>query len=199
MLSIGKRRLYPASKFTLYIAADHAIKLPIILFHTWLPDTHGEAHYSTCMLLAGIFLKEVDYGLVRINMDLIWNCFFMHIHFFSMVRSHMKFIFIEIGSITNLGLNGAILQINQHGLTYDQTSTSFLDEMSGIGNSMLKIFTLLTSCSMASLALPGLSGFMAELITSVVIDSIDPNYFSTRFYLLSLLRQMFYGLLFSNT
>ncbi|KAL4287476.1 hypothetical protein AHAS_Ahas19G0190000 [Arachis hypogaea] len=34
-----------------------AVKLPIIPLHTWLPDTHGEAHYSTCMLLAGILLK----------------------------------------------------------------------------------------------------------------------------------------------
>ena len=30
----------------------YAVKLPIIPLHTWLPDTHGEAHYSTCMLLA---------------------------------------------------------------------------------------------------------------------------------------------------
>ena len=34
-----------------------AVKSPIIPLHTWLPDTHGEAHYSTCMLLAGILLK----------------------------------------------------------------------------------------------------------------------------------------------
>ncbi|ESQ51560.1 hypothetical protein EUTSA_v10017742mg, partial [Eutrema salsugineum] len=34
-----------------------AVKLPIILLHTWLPDTHWEAHYGTCMLLAGILLK----------------------------------------------------------------------------------------------------------------------------------------------
>ena len=34
-----------------------AVKSPIIPLHTWLPDTHGEAHYSTCMLLAGILFK----------------------------------------------------------------------------------------------------------------------------------------------
>ena len=48
-----------------------AVKLPIIPLHTWLPDTHGEAHYSTCMLLAGILLKMGAYGLVRINMELL--------------------------------------------------------------------------------------------------------------------------------
>ena len=41
-----------------------AIKSPIIPLHTWLPDTHGEAHYNTCMLLAGILLKMGAYGLV---------------------------------------------------------------------------------------------------------------------------------------
>ncbi|KAG6540640.1 hypothetical protein Mapa_017971 [Marchantia paleacea] len=49
----------------------YAVKLPIIPFHTWLPDTHGEAHYSTCMLLAGILLKMGAYGLIRINMELL--------------------------------------------------------------------------------------------------------------------------------
>nr|MBN8156767.1 NADH-quinone oxidoreductase subunit M [Vibrio vulnificus] len=48
-----------------------AVKLPIIPLHTWLPDTHGEAHYSTCMLLAGILLKMGAYGLIRINMELL--------------------------------------------------------------------------------------------------------------------------------
>ena len=36
----------------------YTVKLPVIPLHTWLPDTHGEAHYSTCMLLAGIFKWE---------------------------------------------------------------------------------------------------------------------------------------------
>ncbi|KAI3932202.1 hypothetical protein MKW92_045532 [Papaver armeniacum] len=55
----------------------YAVKSPIIPLHTWLPDTHGEAHYSTCMLLAGILLKMGAYGLVRINMELL-----PHAHFF---------------------------------------------------------------------------------------------------------------------
>ncbi|MCL7036302.1 hypothetical protein MKW94_008973 [Papaver nudicaule] len=49
----------------------YAVKSPIIPLHTWLPNTHGEAHYSTCMLLAGILLKMGAYGLVRINMELL--------------------------------------------------------------------------------------------------------------------------------
>ncbi|KAG6540294.1 hypothetical protein Mapa_018422 [Marchantia paleacea] len=137
----------------------------------------------------------------------------------------MGFVLIGIGSITNLGLNGAILQMISHGLigaslfflagiSYDRTRTLVLDQMGGIGNSMPKIFTLFTSCSMASLALPGMSGFIAELMIFLgVID--NPNYSSlfkiiiiiiqgigiilTPIYLLSMLRQMFYGYKFSNT
>ncbi|KAJ0620647.1 putative NADH:quinone oxidoreductase/Mrp antiporter, membrane subunit [Helianthus annuus] len=59
-----------------------AVKLPILPLHTWLPDTHGEAHYSTCMLLAGILLKMGAYGLIRINMELLPHA---HSIFFSLV------------------------------------------------------------------------------------------------------------------
>ena len=48
-----------------------AVKSPIIPLHTWLPDTHGEAHYSTCMLLAGILLKIGAYGFHN-----YWNWFY---------------------------------------------------------------------------------------------------------------------------
>ncbi|KAJ0727201.1 NAD(P)H-quinone oxidoreductase chain 4 [Helianthus annuus] len=48
-----------------------AVKLPILPLHTWLSDTHREAHYSTCMLLAGMLLKMGAYRLIRINMELL--------------------------------------------------------------------------------------------------------------------------------
>nr|VDD65592.1 unnamed protein product [Brassica oleracea] len=106
-----------------------------------LPDTHGEAHYSTCMLLAGILLKMGAYGLVRINMELLPHAHSMFSPWLMLVGtiqiiyaastspgqrnlkkriayssvSHMGFIIIGIGSITDPGLNGAILQIISHG------------------------------------------------------------------------------------
>ncbi|RZC45482.1 hypothetical protein C5167_038423 [Papaver somniferum] len=119
----------------------YAVKSPIIPLHTWLPDTHGEAHYSTCMLLAGILLKMGAYGLVRINMELLphahsifspWliivgtgqiiyaaltspgkHNFKKRIAYSSV--SHMGFTIIGIASVTDMGLNGAILQIISHG------------------------------------------------------------------------------------
>nr|YP_009738116.1 NADH-plastoquinone oxidoreductase subunit 4 [Actinidia zhejiangensis]QIB71349.1 NADH-plastoquinone oxidoreductase subunit 4 [Actinidia zhejiangensis] len=222
-----------------------AVKLPIIPLHTWLPDTHGEAHYSTCMLLAGILLKMGAYGLVRINMELLPHAHSIFSPWLIIVGtmqiiyaastspsqhnlkkriayssvSHMGFIIIGISSITDTGLNGAILQIISHGFigaalfflagtSYDRIRLAYLDEVGGIAILMPKIFTMFSSFSMASLALPGMSGFVAELIiffgiiTSqkyllmpkiLIIFVMAIGMILTPIYLLSMSRQMFYG------
>ena len=133
--------------------------------------------------------------------------------------SHMGFVLIGIASFTNLGLSGAVLQMVSHGLigaslfflvgaTYDRTHTLILDEMGGIGKKMPKIFAMFTTCSLASLALPGMSGFVAELMVFVGFATSDAYSFTFRLvtvicmaigviltpiYLLSMLREIFYG------
>ncbi|XP_049347903.1 NAD(P)H-quinone oxidoreductase subunit 5, chloroplastic-like [Solanum verrucosum] len=77
----------------------------------------------------------------------------------------MGFIIIGISSLTDTGLNGALLQIISHGFigaalfflagtTYDRIRLVYLDEMGGIAIPMPKMFTMFSSFSMASLALP---------------------------------------------
>jgi NAD(P)H-quinone oxidoreductase subunit 4 len=133
--------------------------------------------------------------------------------------SHMGFVLIGIASFTELGLSGAVLQMVSHGLigaslfflvgaTYDRTHTLMLDEMGGVGKKMGKIFAMFTTCSMASLALPGMSGFVAELMIFVgfsTSDAYSPTFkvitvflmavgvILTPIYLLSMLREIFYG------
>ncbi|KAJ1283740.1 hypothetical protein BS78_03G149400 [Paspalum vaginatum] len=166
----------------------YAVKLPTIPLYTWLPDTHGEAHYSTCTLLARILLKMGAYGLIRINMELLPHahcCFppastslgqrnFKKRIAYSSI-SHMGFIIIGIGSITNIGLNGVILQILSHGfigatlfflagMACDRIRLVYLEELGGISIPMPKNVTMFSSFSMASLALPRMSGFVAELV-----------------------------------
>nr|YP_010014361.1 NdhD [Ochradenus baccatus]QOI12868.1 NdhD [Ochradenus baccatus] len=222
-----------------------AVKSPIIPLHTWLPDTHGEAHYSTCMLLAGILLKMGAYGLVRINMELlphahsIFSPWLMIVGTMQIIYaastspgqhnlkkriayssvSHMGFLIIGIGSITDPGLNGAILQIISHGfigaalfflagISYDRIRLVYLDEMGGMAISIPKIFTMFTILSMASLALPSMSGFVAELVvffgiitsqkyflmSKIVITFVMAiGMILTPIYSLSMSRQMFYG------
>nr|YP_010142125.1 NADH dehydrogenase subunit 4 [Muntingia calabura]QQK92370.1 NADH dehydrogenase subunit 4 [Muntingia calabura] len=239
---------YPATLEILFYIGfliAFAVKSPIIPLHTWLPDTHGEAHYSTCMLLAGILLKMGAYGLVRINMEFlphahsIFSPWLMIIGTIQIIYaastslgqrnlkkriayssvSHMGFIIIGLGSITDTGLNGAILQIISHGFigaalfflagtSYDRMRLVYLDEMGGMSIRIPKIFTMFSILSMASLALPGMSGFVAELlvffgiITSqkyclmpkILITLVMAiGMILTPIYSLSLLRQMFYG------
>ena len=133
--------------------------------------------------------------------------------------SHMGFVLIGIASFTDLGLSGAVLQMVSHGLigaslfflvgaTYDRTHTLILDEMGGVGKKMPKIFAMFTACSLASLALPGMSGFVAELMVfvgfatsdaygavfkTIVIILAAVGVILTPIYLLSMLREIFYG------
>ncbi|MFP4121947.1 NAD(P)H-quinone oxidoreductase subunit 4 [Coleofasciculus sp.] len=133
--------------------------------------------------------------------------------------SHMGFVLLGIASFTDLGISGAMLQMISHGLiaavlfflagvTYDRTHTLALDSMGGIGQVMPKVFALFTAAAMASIALPGMSGFASEL--SVFVGVTTSDIYSSTFrtvtvflsalgliltpiYLLSLLRQVFYG------
>ena len=133
--------------------------------------------------------------------------------------SHMGFVLLGIASFTTTGLSGAVLQMVSHGLigaslfflvgaTYDRTHTLILEEMGGVGQKMPKIFAMFTACSLASLALPGMSGFVAELMVFIGFATSDAytlpfkalvlllaavGVILTPIYLLSMLRQIFYG------
>lgn len=133
--------------------------------------------------------------------------------------SHMGFVLIGIASFSDLAISGAMLQMLSHGLiaallfflagvTYDRSHTMYLDEMGNIGKMMPKVFALFTAGALASLALPGMSGFVSELAVFLGFSN-SPIYDSTfrtitllfsaigliitPIYLLSMLRQLFYG------
>lgn len=133
--------------------------------------------------------------------------------------SHMGFVLLGIASFTDVGVSGAMLQMVSHGLiaavlfflagvTYDRTHTLSMDEMDGLGQVMPKVFALFTVAAMASLALPGMSGFVSEI--SIFIGVTTSDIYSSTFrtvtvllaavgliltpiYLLSMLRQVFYS------
>jgi NAD(P)H-quinone oxidoreductase subunit 4 len=221
------------------------VKLAIFPLHTWLPDAHGEASAPVSMILAGVLLKMGGYGLIRLNLELLSDA---HVYFAPVLAilgvvniiygalnsfaqtnmkrrlayssiSHMGFVLLGIASFTDLGINGAMLQMISHGLiasvlfflagvTYDRTQTMVMENMGGMGQAMPKVFALFTISAMASLALPGMSGFAGEL--SVFVGLTTSDIYSSTFctvtvflaavgviltpiYLLSMLRQVFYG------
>ncbi len=133
--------------------------------------------------------------------------------------SHMGFVLIGIASFTDIGTSGAMLQMLSHGLiasvlffltgvTYDRTHTLFMDRMDGVALVMPKAFALFTAGAMASLALPGMSGFASEIAVFVGMatnDVYSPAFSTamiflaaigiimTPIYLLSMLRLVFFN------
>jgi NAD(P)H-quinone oxidoreductase subunit 4 len=133
--------------------------------------------------------------------------------------SHMGFVLIGISAFTVLGINGAMLQMISHGLiaaglfflsgvTYERSHTLSMEKMGGIGKSMPITFSLFTAGAMASLALPGMSGFVGELTIFLGLTTSDVYSSSfkiiiiflsavglmiTPVYLLSMLRRVFFG------
>jgi NAD(P)H-quinone oxidoreductase subunit 4 len=133
--------------------------------------------------------------------------------------SHMGFVLVGISSFTALGINGAMLQMISHGLIaaalfflsgliYERTHTLSMDKMGGIAKSMPTTFVLFTFASMASLALPGMSGFVGELtiflglttsdvysggFKTIIIFLSAVGLLITPIYLLSMLRRVFFG------
>jgi len=133
--------------------------------------------------------------------------------------AHMGFVLVGIASYTELGISGAVLQMVSHGLiaaalfflsgvTYERTHTLMMDKMGGMAKVMPKTFAVFTIGAMASLALPGMSGFVGELMVFLGLTSSDVYSSSfkvvvvmlsavgvilTPIYLLSMLREIFYG------
>ncbi|BAZ38858.1 proton-translocating NADH-quinone oxidoreductase subunit M [Calothrix sp. NIES-4101] len=175
-----------------------------------LPDAH--AYFAPVLVILGvvniIYAALTSFAQRNLKRKIAYSSI-----------SHMGFVTIGIASFTDLGLSGAVLQMVSHGLigaslfflvgaTYDRTHTLMLDEMGGVGKRMQKIFAMFTTCSMASLALPGMSGFVAELMIFVgfaTSDAYSPTFkvivvflmaigvILTPIYLLSMLREIFYG------
>jgi len=247
MAALGMKQYPKALEMLAYggFLIAFGVKLPIFPLHTWLPDAHGEASAPGSMILAGVLLKMGGYALIRINMEMLPNahvvfapvliilgvvniiygacCAFAQTNLkrrlaYSSI-AHMGIVLVGIGSYTEIGMSGAMLQMISHGLiaaalfflsgvTYERSHTLEMEKMGGMAKVMPKTFALYTAGAMASLALPGMSGFVGELMVFLGMSSSDVYSSSfkvvvvllsavgvilTPIYLLSLLRQVFYG------
>jgi len=179
-----------------------AIKVPIFPFHTWLPDAHVEAPTPISVLLAGVLLKMGGYGFFRISFTILKDAahYFalplavlaiiniIYAAFVAMAQkdfkkmvayssvSHMGFVILGLASMTIIGLNGALLEMFNHGIItgamfllvgvlYERTHTRELDAFGGLGVKMPIYAGFLTLFTLASLGLPGLSGFVSEFLS----------------------------------
>ena len=133
--------------------------------------------------------------------------------------SHMGFVLLGIGAIDALGISGAMLQMISHGLIaaamffitgsfYERTNTLSIPNMGGLAKALPITFALFLISSLASLALPGMSGFVSEITVFLGITSQESftslfrattillaaiGLVLTPIYLLSMCRRVFFG------
>lgn len=118
------------------------VKMPIVPFHTWLPDAHVQAPTAGSILLAGVLLKMGAYGLLRLSTTLFtsitpafsaflfwmavatiiygaWVCLAQQnikkLIAYSSVN-HMGFVLLGIATASSLGITGAVFEMVSHGL-----------------------------------------------------------------------------------
>src|SRR5438105_9009043 len=176
-----------------------AVKIPMFPFHTWLPDAHVEAPTPISVILAGVLLKMGIYGILRVNYGTLpqatkWAATAMAVFgtinivyaaFVCLAQkdlkrmiayssvSHMGFCLLGMSSVTQQGIDGAVLNLWTHGLIspmlflivgviYDRAHHRNIEGFGGLAQQVPEYAGLLGLAFFASLGLPGLCGFVSE-------------------------------------
>ncbi len=193
-------------------ALAFAVKVPLVPFHTWLPDAHTEAPTAGSVILAGVMLKLGTYGFIRFGLfmfpqaakDLAW--IFLTLGTIGIVYgaivatvqkdlkrliayssiAHLGFIILGIFAMNTQGLEGALLQMVNHGIStgalfilvgwiYERRHTREIAALSGLQSAAPIMAAVFTLVMLSSIGLPGLNGFVGEFLVLLGAFSNDAS------------------------
>lgn len=193
--------LSPQTLLFFAFALAFAIKVPMFPLHTWLPDAHVEAPTPGSVVLAGVMLKMGTYGFLRWVIPMFpeatehYGWIFIAAGVIGIVYgalvamvqpdikklvayssvSHMGYIIVGIFTMNAYGLNGALYQMLNHGIStgalflligmiYERTHSREISKYGGLA-SALPIFTIIfVIVTMSSIAVPLTNGFVGEFL-----------------------------------
>ena len=209
---VGGKGFTGNSEFWLFLAFAFAfcVKVPLFPFHTWLPDAHTEAPTAGSVILAGVLLKMGTYGLLRFNLalfptaskyfaPLIITLAVIGIIYGALVAmvqpdvkrlvayssvSHMGFVVLGLFSFTEMGMQGALYQMLNHGVStgalflfvgmiYERRHTRMISDFGGLATSMPWFSALFVIASLSSIGLPLLNGFVGEFLIMIGMWTSD--------------------------
>ena len=239
-ITSGQVGLNPIEEGLLFLAffIAFAIKVPLFPLHTWLPDAHVEAPTAGSVMLASVMLKMGCYGLLRFCLPFYPTAarafapFIVVLAIVGIVYgaavalvqpnmkklvaytsvSHLGFVVLGIFSFTQLGLDGAVYQMLNHGIStgalfilvgylYERKHSLEIKDYGGVATVAPALAVFFAVTALASMGLPSLNNFVGEYL--VLQGTAQVNFRWTVFaaigvilaaaYMLWLYQRVFYG------
>ena len=201
--ALAGENLQPEHQAWLFVAflAAFAVKVPMFPVHTWLPNAHTEAPTAGSVILAGILLKMGAYGFLRVSIPILPDAVELFLPamlavsavaivygaYVTLVQtdvkrliayssvSHMGFVTLGIFTLSRSGVEGAILQMVNHGIIsaalflcvgmiYERTHTREIKDYGGVAKTAPVYSTLLALFCLAAAGFPGLNAFVGEFL-----------------------------------